>query len=193
MRVLLFMTASILIFNSYPVTAIMVVLLALLNDLPIMMIAYDNAPIAPQPVRWDMTRVLTIASVLGGYGVLESFGLFWIVRDYFALSQRPGRPGADLPQTARLGPRSDDLSDAQQGGPVWEHPWPSWKLGGSQPRQQFHWHPGCCLWLVHGPDAMAARAHGLGLHAGADSWWRARSRSAPIICWSTALPAIRAT
>ena len=46
MRLLLFMTASILIFNFYPVTAIMVVLLALLNDLPIMMIAYDNAPIA---------------------------------------------------------------------------------------------------------------------------------------------------
>ncbi len=48
-RLLLFMTASILIFNFYPVTAIMVVLLALLNDMPIMMIAYDNAPIAPAP------------------------------------------------------------------------------------------------------------------------------------------------
>ena len=86
MRLLLFMTASILIFNFYPVTAIMVVLLALLNDLPIMMIAYDNAPFAPRPVRWDMARVLTIASVLGGYGVIESFGLFWIVRDYLVLS-----------------------------------------------------------------------------------------------------------
>jgi H+-transporting ATPase len=32
MRVLLFMTLSILIFNFYPVTAIMIVLLALLND-----------------------------------------------------------------------------------------------------------------------------------------------------------------
>ncbi len=35
-----------------------------------------------EPVRWDMARVLTIASVLGTYGVIESFGLFWIVRDY---------------------------------------------------------------------------------------------------------------
>ncbi|MGE5159559.1 MAG: hypothetical protein ACM3OF_15590 [Gemmatimonas sp.] len=66
-RILLFMTATILIFNFYPVTAVMVVLLALLNDLPIMMIAYDNAPIALKPVRWDMTRVLTIASVLGTF------------------------------------------------------------------------------------------------------------------------------
>ena len=85
MRLLLFMTASILVFNFYPVTAIMVVLLALLNDIPIMMIAYDNAPVAPRPVRWDMTRVLTIATVLGVFGVLESFGLFWLVRDYLAL------------------------------------------------------------------------------------------------------------
>jgi len=52
----------------------MVVLLALLNDLPIMMIAYDNAPFAPQPVRWDMMRVLTIASVLGS-GPINSLSM----------------------------------------------------------------------------------------------------------------------
>ena len=123
-RLLLFMTASILIFNFYPVTAVMVVLLALLNDLPIMMIAYDNAPIAPRPVRWDMTRVLTIASALGLYGVIESFGLFWIVRDYLGYCARSSRP--DLPQTARLRPH-DHLSHPQQRA-VWERPWPSWKL-----------------------------------------------------------------
>jgi H+-transporting ATPase len=67
-RRLLFMTASILIFNFYPVTAVMVVLLALFNDLPIMMIGYDNMPVAPGPVRWDMARVLTAASVLGILG-----------------------------------------------------------------------------------------------------------------------------
>ena len=65
-RVLLFMTLSILIFNFYPVTAIMIVLLALLNDLPIMMIAYDNAPVAGQPGALGHARVtLTIASLLG--------------------------------------------------------------------------------------------------------------------------------
>ncbi len=125
MRLLLFMTASILIFNFYPVTAIMVVLLALLNDLPIMMIAYDNAPIAPQPVRWDMTRVLTIASVLGGYGVLESFGLFWIVRDYFALSQ-PVVQALIFLKLLVSGHMTIYLT--RNKGPVWEHPWPSWKL-----------------------------------------------------------------
>lgn len=124
-RLLLFMTASILIFNFYPVTAIMVVLLALLNDLPIMMIAYDNAPFAGRPVRWDMQRVLTIASVLGVYGVIESFGLFWIVRDYLALP---------LPMVQALiflkllvsGHMTIYLT--RNKGAVWQRPWPAWKL-----------------------------------------------------------------
>ena len=50
-RVLIFMTLSILVFNFYPVTAIMIVLLALLNDLPIMTIAYDNVKYSNEPER----------------------------------------------------------------------------------------------------------------------------------------------
>ncbi|WP_127902087.1 plasma-membrane proton-efflux P-type ATPase [Solirhodobacter olei] len=76
-RVLLFMTASILVYNFYPVTAIMIVLLAVLNDFPIMMIAYDNVAVAEKPVRWDMRRVITIATTLGVMGVAETFLLFW--------------------------------------------------------------------------------------------------------------------
>ncbi len=78
-RVLLFMTLSIIVFNFYPVTAIMIVLLAILNDLPIMMIAFDNAPTAEKPVRWNMARVLTVASSLGVMGLVETFLLFWYV------------------------------------------------------------------------------------------------------------------
>lgn len=76
-RVLAFMTLSILIFDFYPVTAIMIVLLAILNDFPIMMIAYDNANVAPKPVRWNMHRVLIIATSLGIAGLAASFLLFW--------------------------------------------------------------------------------------------------------------------
>jgi len=125
MRLLLFMTASILIFNFYPVTAIMVVLLALLNDLPIMMIAYDNAPFAASPVKWNMTRVLTIASVLGGYGVLESFGLYWIVRDYMALPH-PIVQALIFLKLLVSGHMTIYLT--RNKGPIWERPLPSWKL-----------------------------------------------------------------
>ena len=124
-RILLFMTASILVFNFYPVTAVMVVLLALLNDLPIMMIAYDNASLAPKPVRWDMTRVLTIASALGIYGVLESFGLYWIVRDYLGLSA-PVVQALIFLKLLVSGHMTIYLT--RNRGPIWERPWPSWKL-----------------------------------------------------------------
>lgn len=78
-RVLVFMTLSILIFDFYPVTAIMIVLLAILNDFPIMMIAYDNVNTPKQPVKWDMASVLTVAACLGLMGVGETFLLFWYV------------------------------------------------------------------------------------------------------------------
>ncbi len=75
MRVLLFISLSILVFNHYPVTAIMIVLIALLNDAPIMMIAYDNTSISRKPERWNMRSVLAIASLLGVLGVISSFVL----------------------------------------------------------------------------------------------------------------------
>ena len=53
-RVLFFITLSILVFNFYPVTAIMIVLLALLNDGAILTIAYDRARYSSQPEAWDM-------------------------------------------------------------------------------------------------------------------------------------------
>ena len=124
-RLLLFMTASILVFNFYPVTAVMVVLLALLNDIPIMMIAYDNAPVAEKPVRWDMARVLTVASALGVYGVFESFGLYWIARDYLALPPSIVQPLIFL---KLLVSGHMTIYVTRNKGPIWERPWPSWKL-----------------------------------------------------------------
>ena len=124
-RLLLFMTSSILIFNFYPVTAIMVVLLALLNDLPIMMIAYDNAPMAPAPVRWNMTRVLTVASVLGIFGVFSSFGMFWIARVYLGLPP-PLVQSMIFLKLLVAGHMTIYLT--RNKGPIWESPLPSWKL-----------------------------------------------------------------
>ncbi len=78
LRVILFMTLAITVFNFYPVTAIMIILLALLNDVPIMTIAYDRAKIETQPVRWNMREVLTLATALGIAGVVSSFLFFFI-------------------------------------------------------------------------------------------------------------------
>jgi H+-transporting ATPase len=77
-RVLLFMTLSILVFKFYPVTAVMIVLLALLNDGAILSIAYDRAHISNVPEAWNMRRVLGVATSLGIAGVIASFGLFYL-------------------------------------------------------------------------------------------------------------------
>ncbi len=78
-RVILFMTASIVLFNFYPVTALMIILLALLNDIPILSIAYDRTKVLREPVRWQMTELLTVSTLLGIAGVVASFGLFYIL------------------------------------------------------------------------------------------------------------------
>lgn len=85
-RVLLFMTLSILTFNFYPVTAVMIVLLALLNDGAILSIAYDRTKGSNKPESWNMPLVFTLASVLGSLGVVESFGVLYIGKDYFHIS-----------------------------------------------------------------------------------------------------------
>jgi len=86
-RVLLFMTLSILVFNFYPVTAIMIVLLALLNDGAILSIAYDKVRYADKPEAWDMHMVLGMATVLGIAGVIASFGLFYLGERVFHLDR----------------------------------------------------------------------------------------------------------
>ncbi len=77
-RVVLFMWAAITFFNFYPITALMIIILALLNDIPILAIAYDNARVARNPVRWKMHEVLTVSGWLGVAGLLSSFLLFYL-------------------------------------------------------------------------------------------------------------------
>ncbi|MDE3137406.1 MAG: plasma-membrane proton-efflux P-type ATPase [Acidobacteriota bacterium] len=86
-RVLLFMTLAILVFNFYPVTAVMIVLLAILNDGAILSIAYDRVRYANRPEAWNMRMVLGVASVLGVIGVVASFGLFYMGERLFHLGR----------------------------------------------------------------------------------------------------------
>ena len=86
-RVLLFMTLSILVFNFYPVTAVMIVLLALLNDGAILTIAVDHVKYSDQPEKWNMSRVLGVATALGLAGLVASFGLFYLGERVFHLNR----------------------------------------------------------------------------------------------------------
>ncbi|NNM87357.1 MAG: plasma-membrane proton-efflux P-type ATPase, partial [Phycisphaerae bacterium] len=92
LRVLLFMTAAILFFNFFPLTAVMIVMLAVLNDGAILSIAYDNARYKKQPEVWNMRLVLGIATVLGVLGPIAAFGLFFLADRVFHIDHRLLQP-----------------------------------------------------------------------------------------------------
>ena len=87
LRVLFFMTLAILVFNFYPLTAVMIVMLAILNDGAILSIAYDNVHFKNKPEAWNMHMVLGIATVLGVIGVVSAFGLFYLGERVFHLDR----------------------------------------------------------------------------------------------------------
>jgi H+-transporting ATPase len=87
-RIMFFVVLAIVFFDFYPITAIMIILLAFFNDVPIMTIAFDNTRVDPDPVRWDMRRVLTLSTALGITGVAGSFLLLIVARNWLKLDIR---------------------------------------------------------------------------------------------------------
>ena len=80
-RIVFFISLSIFFFGFSPITAVMIVVLALLNDIPVMAIAYDNAPVAKKPVSWHPKEIVIVASVLGFVGLVASFLLLYILTE----------------------------------------------------------------------------------------------------------------
>ena len=123
-RIILFMTLCIVFFNFYPITALMIIILALLNDIPILAIAYDNTKVQKEPVRWNMPELLTVASTLGVAGVLSSFLLFFILRHlHFSNEMIQSMMFAKLVIAGHgtiYNTRIDDW--------FWKKPYPSWLL-----------------------------------------------------------------
>jgi H+-transporting ATPase len=123
--IMVFVVAAMLCYNVFPLTAMMIIILALLDDIPIMTIAYDNTYLSPTPVRWEMHRVLSVSTVLGFLATIESFLLFFLGRDVFHLP---------LPQLQTL-----LFLRLVAGGHLllfvtrtkkefWQRPFPSWQL-----------------------------------------------------------------
>ena len=120
-RIVLFMTLSILIFNFYPITALMIIMLALLNDIPILAIAYDNTCPSNTPVRWNLPDLLTTATVLGLVGVTSSFVLFFLLRE-------EGIPEPTIQTLLFLKlviAGHNTLYICRSQGWFWQRPWPS--------------------------------------------------------------------
>lgn len=73
-----------ILFGFSPLTPVMIIMLALLDDVPIMAIAYDNTVLPKAPVRWNMRHILVTSSVLGLLSVAQSFGLLLIGMEWIS-------------------------------------------------------------------------------------------------------------
>lgn len=69
---------AIVFFGFSPLTPVMIVLIALLDDIPIITIAYDNTELSKKPMHWDMRRLFVVSSVMGMAAIVQSFGLLLI-------------------------------------------------------------------------------------------------------------------
>ncbi|KZK90441.1 Calcium-transporting ATPase 1 [Pseudovibrio sp. Ad46] len=81
-NLMVFVSASVLLLEEVPLTAIMIVMLALLDDIPIITIAYDNTEAAPAPMEWQLGNMLRTATVLGLISVVENFALMMAARHW---------------------------------------------------------------------------------------------------------------
>ena len=121
-RIMVFVVAAMLAYNVYPITAVMIILLAFFNDVPIMAIAYDHTEADPNPVRWDMRRVLTVSTVLGLIGVGETMLLLWYAHDVMKLDMGSIQTFIFL-KLAVSGHLT--LFVARSKKAIWSRPWPS--------------------------------------------------------------------
>ena len=153
-RIVLFVVAAMVAFNFYPITAILIILLALLNDLPIMTIAVDNTAVDPEPVRWDMRRVLTISTTLGVVGVVETFFLLVLARLWLHLDVAQVQSFVFL-KLAVAGHLT--LFVARARGPFLARPWPD----------------GAVVWSAVGTKVLATLLVGFGVGLVTPiTWWQ---------------------
>ena len=159
LRVLFFMTLSILVFNFYPVTAVMIVMLALLNDGAILSIAYDNVHYKDKPEAWNMRLVPGISTVLGLIGVVAAFGLFYLGERVFQYGPR-AHPDADVFEAIHSWTSNDFLN--AYAWPVLVHT-PGAAFVDRSARHSNAGHPDRGLWRFYDAPKMALGALRLGL------------------------------
>ena len=121
-RIMVFVVLVAIAFNIFPITAILIILLAFFNDVPILAIAYAHTWLDKRPVRWRMRRVITVSSVMGAVGVVGSMMMLFIAVDLLRLSILEVQTFVFL-KMAVSGHLA--LFVARTEGPFWKRPFPA--------------------------------------------------------------------
>ena len=124
-RLLLFLLLAMITFQSHPLTAVMIIAIALLNDIPIMTIAYDHMKAEKDPVSWNMTEVFAVATGLAIVGVISTFGLYWIGERYWHFTLEESRTLAFM---AILCGGNLTIYLTRNRGFLFSRPLPEWKF-----------------------------------------------------------------
>ncbi len=75
-----------IIYRTYPLTPVQLILLAFLNDLPIISLAFNRVAITNSPAAVNIKQRFTLSSLLGLTGVINSLLMFLLAHDAFHLS-----------------------------------------------------------------------------------------------------------
>ncbi|GBE14731.1 calcium-transporting ATPase [bacterium BMS3Abin14] len=121
-RIMLFVVLAMVSFDFYPITAVMIIMLAFFNDVPIMTIAYDRTGLEKDPVHWEMRQVITVATSMGIIGVIGSMGMLLIAMDWLKLDVAQIQTYVFL-KMAVAGHLV--LFVARSKGYFWKRPWPA--------------------------------------------------------------------
>jgi H+-transporting ATPase len=69
-----------ILYGVYPMTALQIILIALLNDIPIISLAFDKVKIVTRPAKIDAKKRFTLSSFYGMVGIANSLLLFFLMR-----------------------------------------------------------------------------------------------------------------
>ena len=75
-----------LLYRVYPLTPLQLILLALLNDIPIISLAFDKVKIITRPAKINVKERFTLSSLYGLTGIANSLLLFFIMTSILHLS-----------------------------------------------------------------------------------------------------------
>lgn len=87
LRLLLLITASVVVLDFLPITTPVIVLLAVLNDGVILAVAHDRVRAPDHPTVWQPRTVLTLATTLGVVGGAQTCVLLALTRCVMGLDQ----------------------------------------------------------------------------------------------------------
>lgn len=73
-------------YKLYPLTPLQLILIALLNDIPIISLAFDKVAKTPRPAKIDVRERMAAASLYGLAGILNSLILFFILTQVIHLN-----------------------------------------------------------------------------------------------------------